>query len=93
MDTTFPRSGNLSGYDVTYQAVGTSLNVLDYSADEYTTTAAGGATNNTTILDLEQYKVVRASNDAGATGQYSAEFTSAAFTKVPTVQVQLVDQL
>ena len=33
-----PRSGNLSGYDITYQAVGTSLNTVDYSATEYTTT-------------------------------------------------------
>ena len=82
-----PRSGNLSGYDVTYQAVGTSLNTLDYSADEYTTTATAGATSINITNNVKfgtKYKVkIRASNDAGATGQYSAEFTSAAFTKVP----------
>ena len=82
-----PRSGNLSGYDVTYQAVGTSLNTLDYSADEYTTTATAGATSINITNNIKfgtKYKVkIRASNDAGATGQYSEEFTSAAFTKVP----------
>ena len=82
-----PRSGSLSGYDVTYQAVGTSLNTLDYSANSYTTTATSGATSINITNNVKygtKYKVkIRASNDAGATGSYSEEFTSAAFTKVP----------
>ena len=82
-----PRSGSLSGYDVTYQAVGTSLNTLDYSANVYTTTATAGATSINITNNVKygtKYKVkIRASNDAGATGTYSEEFTSAAFTKVP----------
>lgn len=82
-----PRSGNLSGYDITYQAVGISLNTLDYSATEYTTTANSGASSSSITGNVRfgtKYKIkIRADNDAGATGDYSQEFTTTAFTTVP----------
>ena len=82
-----PRSGNLSGYDITYQAVGTSLNTVDYSATEYTTTANAGASSSAITSNINfgtKYKIkIRARNDAGSSADYSQEFTTTSFTTVP----------